>query len=165
MAERKVEKVETEPLNLDKNVLVKNIADWDVGFARKASIGDVTIVPRGQMQLSIGEIIVQSQSGNKLFNGTDGMGSHATLIIDDLPTRVELGFESADGKRKQLVFSDDLVKEVFDIKNQNKFEEAFKESFVTRSEHIAVIEAITRLGINDFAKIRFAEEFTGFKVK
>ena len=164
MAEKKTEKP-VEEFNLDKNVVVRSIADWDTGFARILSVGDVQIPPKGQYRLSRAEIIAQSQDGNKAINGVDGKGTHATYIIDDVPTRVELGFESEDGKQKQLVFSDDLVRKVFDIKNQDKFEEAFKDAFVTRSEHIAVIEAIKRLNLNDFAKIRFAEDFTGFKVQ
>ena len=99
-----------------------------------------------------------------LIGGVDGKGSHASILIDDAPTRVELGFESEDGTEKQLCYSDELVKEVFAISSQNEFEREFKEKFITRTEFMAVMKAIPRLGINDYRKIRFVEDYTGFKL-
>ena len=105
-----------EELNLEEKVTVKNIANWTVGFRRKTEMeGDISIAPNGQVRLSRNEIIAQVQTDNKLFSGTDGRGSHATLLIDDEATRKELDFDSEDGKSKQLVFSDELVKNVFAV--------------------------------------------------
>ena len=154
-----------EELNLEEKVTVKNIANWAVGFRRKTEMeGDISIAPNGQVRLSRNEIIAQVQTDNKLFSGTDGMGSHATLFIDDEATRKELDFDSEDGKRKQLVFSDELVKNVFAIKSQSAFEKNFQETFFTRAEKYAVIQAIKRLKINDYSKIRFAEKYTEYSV-
>ena len=69
-------------LNLEEKVTVKNIAGWTVGFKRIESQGDVTIPKEGTVRLTRSEIIAQTQSGNRLFNGTDDRGSHATLYID-----------------------------------------------------------------------------------
>ena len=104
--------IQPEELNLDTKVTVKSIADWTVGFARRADgYGDITISPKGSIRLSRNEIITQVQNGNKLFTGLDGKGSHATLIIEDSPTRIEVGFE--DGvENKQKVFSDELVRNI-----------------------------------------------------
>ena len=104
-----------EELNLDQKVTVKNIAGWSVGFARIDGIGDVTITAEGSTRLSRNEIISQVQNGNRLFTGTDGNGSHATLYIDDAPTRKEIGFDSEDGKDKQVVFNDAAITKVFAI--------------------------------------------------
>ena len=155
----------SEPLNLDTKITIRNIAPWGTGFRRFDMPADVDIVGNGSVRISRGEVMSQVQAGKRLFTGTDGMGSHACLFIDDRPTRVELGFEEADGSRKQLVFSDDLVKEVFSIKNNKQFEEKFKECFITRAEHKAVISAIKKLGLNDFDKIRFVENYTNYKVQ
>lgn len=154
---------EEKELDLDKKVTVKNVTTWTTGFARIEGTGDVSLVPKGSMKIQRSELIAQSQSGNKSLNGVDGVGSHADIYIDDAPTRIELGYE--DDKRKQMVFSDALVKEIFAIKSQDEYERRFAESFVTLLEKIAVIEAIPRLGINDYSKIRFAEDYTGLKVK
>lgn len=151
-------------LNLDAKITIRSIAAWDTAFKRIDTGADVLIKPRGTFRLPRSEVMAQVDGGNRLLAGTDGRGSHATLIIDDKPTLVELGFESADGEDKQLCFSDELVKEVFAIADQRTFEATFKEKFVTRSEFKAVMDAITRLGINDYRKIRFAEEHTGFHI-
>ena len=153
-----------QELNLDQKVTVKSIAGWTVGFARLNEIGDITIMPGGSMRLSRNEIISQVQNGNKLFTGIDGVGSHATLFIDDAPTRREVGFDSDDGKQTQKVFSDAEVKRIFDLKVQKSFEQSFVDTFKTRAEKFAVIKAIKRLKINDYSKIRFAEQNTGFSI-
>lgn len=161
-----IEQVNMQPeeLNLDTKVTVKSIADWTVGFARRADgYGDITISPKGSIRLSRNEIITQVQNGNKLFNGLDGKGSHATLIIEDSPTRIEVGFEDGAGNN-QKVFSDKLVLELFEIYSTEEFQMKFKENIRTRAEKYAVIDAIKRLGINDYSKIRFVEEYTGFRL-
>lgn len=155
-----------EEFNLDAKVTVKNIANWTVGFVRLTDgNGDISIAPNGQIRLTRNEIISQVQSGNKLLAGIDGMGSHATLFIDDTPTRVELDFDSEDGKKKQLCFNDELVSKVFSLKTQAAFEKSFVESFVTRAEKYAVIQSIKKLKINDHSKITFAEKYTGYSVE
>lgn len=155
---------EIRELDLDKKVTVRSIAPWQTTFPRRTEFGEVLIAPKGFQRLSRNEIIAQHQNGNRLFNGIDGNGSHATLFIDDEDTRKEIGFDSEDGSVKQNVFSDALVKKVFDYKTQQAFETHFKEAFVTRAEMKAAIDAIKRLKINDYSKIRFAEEYTGFRL-
>ena len=159
-----VKTAKEKELDLDKKVTVRSIAEWNTGFHRTDIDADVTFTPKGTFRLPRNEIISQCNNGNKLFTGTDGKGSHATLLIDDAPTRIECGFESEDGSVKQLCFSDELVMEVFGIEDRREFEEAFKHSFQISSEQLAVLDAIKRLGINDYRKIRFAEEHTGYRL-
>lgn len=152
-------------INLDEKVTVKNLAGWEVSFSRKTEgIGDVLINPNGSYRLSRNEIIAQVQSGNRLFSGTDGLGSHATIFIDDAPTRKEVGFESEDGKTKQKIFSDKLVQKLFGYATQANFENAVQTFIVTRAEKYAIIEAVKRLKLNDYSKIRFIEKYTGYKL-
>jgi len=153
---------ENKEFDLDKKVTLKSIAPWGTSF-RRTDGGDVMIAPLGSVRIPRSEVLAQYQNNNKLINGIDGNGSHATLFIDDAETRRELGFDSEDGKTKQLVFSDELVKKVFEYKTQTAFEQHFKEAFVTKAEKHAVFDSIKRLKINDFSKIRFAENYTGFK--
>lgn len=159
----KAEVIEQE-LNLDKKVVVRSIAGWTVGFARIDGFGDISIAPEGRTSLSRNEIIAQIQNGNKLFAGIDGMGSHATIYIDDAPTRREVEFESSDGKNKQTFFSDNVIKKIFDIKSQDAFEEAFKKAIVTRAEKYAASKAIKRLGLGDYSKVTFVVNYTGYKI-
>ena len=153
-----------ETLNLDKNVTVRSIAGWNTGFQRLASIGDVTIPPYGNTRLTANEIVMQVQNNRILFTGTDGQGSHATLYIDDDGVRKYLGFDSEDGKHKQAFLNDEAIKKLFDLKTQKTFENNFKELVQTRAEKRYAMRAIRQLGLNDYNKIRFAEDYTGFRV-
>lgn len=163
MAENTIAK---EPLNLDAKVTIRNIAGWNVGFARIADgIGDVNIPPLGSTRLSRNEIIAQVQSGNKLFTGIDGMGGHATIYVEDALTRIELEFDSEDGEKKQDIFSDAKVKALFELKRQADFEKKLKAEICTRAEKYAMMQAIKRLKLNDYSKIRFAENYTGYKLQ
>lgn len=149
-------------LNLDEKVTVKNIAGWNVGFARRADgYGDVLLAPNGSLRLSRNEIIAQVQSGNKLFTGIDGIGTHATIYINDAATRREVGFDTDEAS--QVVFCNLDIKKLFSIKNKAEFESKFAEAIYTRAEKYAVMEAMKKENINDYAKIRFAESHTGYK--
>lgn len=151
-------------LNLDAKVTVRNLAGWVVGFARLTENGDVSIVPNGTQRVSRNELIAQVQNNNKLIAGLDGNGSHATIYIDDEPTRIEVGFDSEDGFIKQNILTDDSVRELFNTKTQSEFEDKYKDMIQTRAEKYALIQSIKRLGLNDFSKIRFIEKNTGYAV-
>lgn len=162
MDENLTEDVFGESINLDAKVTIKNLAGWDVGFVRlQDGVGDVKIVANGQQRLSRNEIAAQINNGNKLFVGTDGLGSHATLYITDAETRKWVGFE--DKKRKQMVFTDSIAKDLFKM-NQNDFETNLPKYIKTRAEKYAFIEAIKNLKLNDYSKIVFASKYTGFNI-
>lgn len=156
--------VEQKELNLDEKITIRNIAGWAVGFTRLADMhGDVSIPANGTTRLTRNEIIMQVQNGNKLFVGIDSYGSHATIYIEDAPTRIECDFESADGKRKQNVLTDEKVKQLFDYKTDSAFETNLKKEIVTRAEKYALIKIIQKLKINDYTRIKIVEKYTGYK--
>lgn len=153
-----------EKLNLEEKVTVRNLAGWTVGFARLAEMhGDVSIPPEGTARLSRNEIIMQTQNGNRLFTGTDTRGSHATLYIEDKATRVEVDFESEDGKVKQDVLTDDKVKYLFSLKTDKAFEENLRKTVVTRAEKYAIVKMIKRLKFDNYSKMKIVESYTGYK--
>lgn len=160
-ATKKATTPKEKPLNLDEKVTVRNLAGWKVSFMRKHDgEGAIKITQGGQQRLSRNEIQAQINDGNTLFVGT-GNGSHATLYIEDAATRKWVGFE--DENRPQLVFTDGLVEKLFSM-NQAEFETNLPVYISTRAEKFALIEAIRRLGFNDYRKIVFAEKHTGFKI-
>jgi len=148
--------------DLDKRVSVKNLANWRVTFARKGeSNGDVIIEKDGRTILTRNEIQAQIDSGNPLFVGVDGHGSHATIYIEDAATRKWVGFE--DENHKQLILTDDIVLKLFEMSDQ-EYKNNVPTYVKTRAEKYTFIEAIRRLNLNDYRKIVFAEKHTGFKV-
>lgn len=157
-----VETTLTEDFNLDAKVTVRNLAGWDVTFTRlHDGAGDVIIVANGQTRLSRNEINAQIDNNNKLFTGSDGQGSHATIIIDDADTRKWVGFEDED--RPQKVFTEQVVIDLFKM-SQDKYETALCEIIQTRAEKYALMEAIKKLKLNDYGKIVFASQYTGYRL-
>ena len=156
--------MENEELNLEKKVTIRSIAPWPTGFKRFDAIGEVMIPSNGTVRLSRNEIISQIQNGNTLLNGIDSRGSHATLIIEDQPTRVEVDFESEDGKVKQKVLTEDIVTKLFSYKTTKSFKDNLEKFVVTRAEKFALIDKIKKLKFNDFEKIRIVENYTGLKI-
>ena len=170
MAETKAKKTTTkvndnvDPANwtdddLEKNVVIYNIAGWNVTFALRNKIGDVLMARNAKQRLSRNEIQAQVYNGNKLFAGTDGQGSHATIYIEDEATRRWLGFETDN--KKQIVFTDDIAKKLFNMP-QAQFEKELPNYIVTRAEKYALNEAIDRLGFNDFRKIMYISKYTEY---
>lgn len=162
--ENEIDIKQPDELNLDAKISIRNIAGWTVGFRRIETQGDVTIPQNGSVRLPRSEVIAQTQNGNRLFTGVDGMGSHATIYIEDDLTRAEVDFDNKEEKRTQQILTTDLVKKLFDYKTLKTFEEKLKEHVVTRAEKYAITQIIKKLNINDHEKIRVVENYTGYKV-
>lgn len=148
-----------EPLDLSKKVTIISIAPWITSFRGVAEVKDFQIPPNGQTLITRNEILNQIDLGNKLFVGTDGNGSHATLYIDDAATRRECNFESANSK--QQVLTEQAIKDLFAIKSDKKFAEEIKNVIVTRAEKFAALDLLDKLQINDYRKIRIFEDYVG----
>ena len=162
MDKEKETKSKTEEIRMEDKITLTSIAPWHTGFARILTVGDVAIAPHGVVRLSREEILAQGQSGNKLITGIDGMGSHATLYIEDEWTRKELGFDTDE--KKQTVINKKLVKDMFDKKTLPAFKKAVEENIVTRAEKFSLLSIIKTLKINEYDKIAFCEEYCGAKV-
>ena len=161
MAEKTIKEVKEE-IRLDEKVVVKSIAPWATGARRILSVGDIQIQPRGSVTLTREEIIAQAQSGNRLFTGIDGKGSHATLYIEDAWTRRELEFDTDSAKQK--VLTEDVVKKMFELKTFSSFKKNIEENVVTRAEMVFLLDVIKNSKFNDYEKIKFCEEYTGNKL-
>ncbi|MBC5688210.1 hypothetical protein H8S37_04610 [Mediterraneibacter sp. NSJ-55] len=148
-------------VRLDEKVIVRSIAAWNTGSARKTSIGDISIAPRGTTLLSREEIIAQAQNGNKLITGTDGNGSHATWYIEDDFTRKELTFDF--GSKKQAFLTKESIKKMFELKTQKSFEDNIQKNVVTRAEKTYLLDMIKEMRFNDYQKIAFCEKHAGIR--
>lgn len=148
---------------MDKKVLVRSIAPWVTGSPRVTSNGDISIPSKGSVMLSREEIVAQAQNGNKLINGIDSLGSHATWFIEDDFTRSELSFDIPDEKKVQQFLTKDSITKIFEYKTQKTFEDHIKEEVVTRAEKAYLMEMIKELKLNDYAKISFCVDYTGIR--
>ena len=162
MDKEKETKSKVEEIRMEDKITVTSIAPWATGFRRILTVGDVSIAPNGTIRLSREEVLAQGQSNNKLLTGIDGMGSHATLYIEDEWTRKELGFDTDE--KKQIVINKKLVKDMFDKKTLPAFKKAVEENIVTRAEKFSLLSLIKTLKINENDKIAFCEEYCGAKV-
>ena len=162
MSNEKETKSKTEEIRMEDKITITSIAPWVTGFHRILTVGDVSIAPNGQIRVSREEVLAQGQSNNKLITGIDGMGSHATLYIEDEWTRKELGFDTEDSK--QVVVDKKLVKEIFDKKTLASFKKAVEENIVTRAEKFSLLSMIKTLKINEYDKVAFCEEYCGAKL-
>jgi len=140
-------------LNLEQKVTVRSIAPWTTGFQRVETIGDVTIPANGSVQ-----------NGNVLFTGVDSRGSHATLYIEDKPTRIEVDFDIKEEKITQKVITVDAVKKLFEYKTMKTFEEKLKELVLTRAEKHAIANIVRKEKINDHEKVRVVENYIGVSI-
>ena len=155
--EKVVKNKEPEEFKLDKLVTIKNLSDSTLSFRRQQDgHGDVKIAPGGQYLISRNELKAQVDSNNNLISGIDGMGAHASIFIDDEPTRRWLGFEF-DGK-PQEIFSYDLVRKLFNM-SQKEFEQELPKKIRTRAEKSALMKAIDELELNDYRKIIFSSKY------
>ena len=162
MEKEKETKGKMEEIRMEDKIALTSIAPWLTGFNRIISTGCVSIPPNGTVRVSREEVIAQAQSNNKLIAGIDGMGSHATLSIEDEWTRKELGFDTED--KKQTVVNKKLVKELFEKKTLASFKKAVEEAIVTRSEKFSLLSMIKTLKINEYDKVAFCEEYCGAKL-
>lgn len=151
-------------LNMDEKITVRNLCEWTVSFKRLDDKGDVLINANTTARLPRSEVISQVQSRNTLFSGTDGLGSHARIYIEDKDTRVELDFEDTDGKKTQFIVDDNKIKELFAIKTKSAFEKAVREAVVTNAEKSKLVSAVKKLKFNEYDKITFIQEYTGMSV-
>lgn len=156
--------MDSNEFNMDKKVSVRNLAPWDVGFPNKTSHGDTLFSPSGTTRVRREEIIAQAESGNKLFNGIDDIGSHSTLFIDDDETRAYLGYDSEEEKRKQVVINDEDITSWFGLKTQKTFEKKVEDNVKTMAEKSYLLDAIKRLKFDSYEKISFCQEYCKFRL-
>lgn len=150
-------------INLDKKIAIKNLCSWDLYFKKLESHGDFRLPANGIRQITVGEVQSQVFDNVKMFVGTDGQGSHAKIFIDDKETRVHLGFETAENDSKQEVITPERIKQILAYKTQKTFEENVTKDIKLESEKAQLFEIAKKEKVNDYKKIKFIEEFTGFK--
>lgn len=159
VVEENVSVIEDKPLSMDEKVTLRNLAGWMVGFNKLETVGQVNIDAKGVARISRGEVVAQAENGNRLIAGLDGMGSHASILIDDKATRRYLGFE--DDNREQKIISEKLLKEIFEEKDEETFKSRISDLIKTRHEREAVKDIISKNNLEDntsYSRIKFVKD-------
>lgn len=152
------DEVEFLDADLDKRVSVRNLADWQSSMTLQNENGSVEIPPHSVARVSRNELMAQKNINNVSLVGIDGYGSHATLYVEDAKTRRWLGFETND--KPQVFFNDDVVRQLFAMPFE-KFKDTLPKEIITRAEKFALKDAIVRLGLNDYSKLRVCAKYIG----
>ena len=146
-------------MKLSEKVTVTNLAPWPVYFSRKLNNGDVKVPANGSVPLERTEVEAQFYDGNRLLVGSDGHGAHAHLVVDDEEIRKK--FEIPE---EQQVLSDGLLDKLFAIKSQTEVTRQVDQLVTLDYERHRLIDYIQRKKVNDFAKVRYAEQVAGVTV-
>ena len=147
---------------MGENISIKNLATFPVGFRRINGQGEVNLPPLTTVYCDRAEVISQVQSGNSQFCGETHDFKHPLLYIEDKETRIFLGMETET--EPQPIIDENKIKSAFALKTNKAFEKAISELAVTIAEKKILVETIKKLDINDHAKIKFVEKYTGISI-
>lgn len=133
------------------NVRVNNLCSWDLYFTRQAGIGDIKIPANAKdfPLISFEEAQVQIQTGNPMFVGTDGIGTHARIqIVDDEQRKQLFGVEGLDIEAPvQLDLT--AVVELLAIRSKSKFNERLNKIVQTDAEKKVLLDLAEQAGASD----------------
>lgn len=130
------------------NVPVNNLCSWPLSFWRKAGQGDIEIPANAKNYplLSYEEVLAQIQTGNVMFVGTDGMGSHARIQIVNEEQRKELfGLNDVDAP-DPTVLNAETVKALLAIRSKTKFNEQLNSLVKTNAEKKMLVDLAFEAG-------------------
>lgn len=148
--------------NIHGNISVKNLTSFPVGFIRLNGNGEINFPANTSLLVDTAEVVSQVQSGSMLFCGRNRDGNHPYLYIDDKDTRIYLGLETEDVK--QDIVDEERIKSAFALKTNKAFEKAIAEIATNFNEKKMLIEAVKKLEINDYARIKIVESYTGMSI-
>ena len=152
-------------INMNDKSKVKNLCPWNVSWENINSPGDEFIKANNFAYINNAEIEVQVQNGNVFFTGTDGIGSHARVYIENPELRELLSFDNKEEGRKQFILDDARCKEILEYKTFSTFKKHVLDSVVTNQEKVKIINYAKKAKINDYDRIKFLEEHCDLKFK
>ena len=152
-------------LDMNGKSKVKNLCPWNVSWENINNSSDEFIKANQVVYINNTEIEVQVQNGNGFFCGTDSIGSHARVYIENPELREYLGFDNKQEKRTQLILNEDKCKEIFEYKTFNTFKKHIEENVVTNQEKAMIVNYAKKAKINDYDRIQFLEIYCGIPFK
>jgi hypothetical protein len=153
--------------NPNDKVALDNLNSWEMHFGGIELQKDITVPPnaRSWKLLSLGEVEAQVKSGNHAFCGTDGEGSHASIVIvDDEVRKYVFGLDGQAKKQKILDVA--AIKELLTIANKAAFMKKLKDIVATESEKRRLVMLAKEAGIEsaEVYKLKAIEELVGTSI-
>jgi len=152
-------------IDMNSKSKVKNLCPWNVSWVRINTPGDEFIKANNVVYINNTEIETQVQNGNSFFAGTDKIGSHARVYIENDELREYLGFDNKEEKRTQLILNDEKCKQILEYKTFSTFKKHIEDEIVTNQEKAKIINYAIKIKLNDYEKIRLLEEYCGINFK
>ena len=152
-------------IDMNSRSKVRNLCDWNISWERYSMDGDEFIKANQTVYIPNMEIETQVQNNNPFFTGTDTLGSHARVIIENPEMREHLGFDNKEEKRTQLILTDEKCKEIFEYKTFSTFKKHVTENIITNQEKSKIVSYAKKNKINNYEQIKFLEEFTNLPFK
>jgi hypothetical protein len=146
-------------INLNDKSKVRNLATWSVSFEMLNTSGDAYFKPSSVLYMSNMEIESQVQNGNKLFCGTDNLGSHSRLYIENPDFREYLGFDNKAEGKTQFILDEEKCKQMLEYKTFSVFKKHVEENVITKQEKAILMAYARKAKINDFDKIQFLSDY------
>lgn len=152
-------------VNMNDKSKVLNLCDWPISWEKINSTGDEYLKANTAIYISNAEIEIQVQNGNKFFTGTDGIGSHARVYIQNPELREYLGFDDKTENRNQFILDEEKCKQILEYKTFSTFKKHVEESIVTNQEKAKIMNYARKNKLNEFDKVQFLENHCEMKFK
>ncbi len=150
-------------LDLDKRSKVRNLCPWPITFVLPNSGGEVRIEGHKTTTLNNGELVTMNDNNSVMLCGT-GNGNHARLYVDNPEFREYVGFDNAESKTKQFVLIPEECEKLCALKTDQAFKKNVEEKIVMEHEKAIFMDYCRTTHFNDYSKIKFLEEYTGFRM-
>lgn len=142
---------------------IKNLCDYPVSWERKTISGDEYLKANATTYITNSEIETQINNGNAFLKGTDDIGSHACVYINNPELREYLGFDNKEDKRTQLIIDDKKCEEILELKTPSAFKKNLESNIVTMQEKMKIMNVARKIKLDSFAKIQELEKYCGMQ--
>ncbi len=146
-------------IDLNDRVAITNLRSWVLHFRAQEADRDIQI-PAGAKawkRLTIAEVDAQVKAGNAFFCGTDGLGSNASLKIEDEAVRRYVFSLDTSDDQPQTLLTLESVKDLIATTPKAAFLEKLKQLVVTEGDRRMIVALATEAGIENVEAYKVTE--------
>lgn len=150
-------------VNMNDKSKVINLCNYPVSWKRITAMGDEYLKANASVYIANFELESQKDSGNLFIAGTDGLGSHAEVYIENPELREYFMFDNKEEKKTQLIVNDEICKALFEYKQLSAFKKHLADTIANNHEKLKIMDYARKNKINDYEKIKALEDHCGMK--